>query len=130
MYVFSYTYNITYSISYVKKKIYSFSHFLAKKLLTMNENAFIFKLDIRNCVQIKKEVQKLYKNLRAEMARNRLTVGDLAKALNVRRATVSDKINGKRRFYYEECLKIKKTFFPNLSIEYLFDKDDKQKEVS
>lgn len=130
MYVFSYTYNITYSISYAKKKIYSFSHFLAKKLLTMNENAFIFKLDIRNCVQIKKEVQKLYKNLRAEMARNRLTMGDLAKALNVRRATVSDKINGKRRFYYEECLKIKKTFFPNLSIEYLFDKDDKQKEVS
>lgn len=72
----------------------------------------------------------MYKNLRAEMARNKLTVGDLAKALNVRRATVSDKINGKRRFYYEECLKIKKTFFPNLSIEYLFDKDDKQKEVS
>lgn len=71
----------------------------------------------------------MYRNLRAEMARNGLTMGDLAKALNVRRATISDKINGKYRFYYDECLKIKKTFFPDLSIEYLFEKDEEKRKV-
>ncbi|MGG3737573.1 helix-turn-helix transcriptional regulator [Aeribacillus pallidus] len=66
----------------------------------------------------------MYRNLKAEMARNDLTMGDIAKALNVRRATISDKMNGKYRFYYDECLIIKKTFFPDLPIEYLFEKDD------
>ena len=64
-------------------------------------------------------------NLRAEMARKNITMMDLANLLGVRHATISDKINGKYRFYYEEALKIKNTFFPECSLEYLFDSKDK-----
>lgn len=63
----------------------------------------------------------MYKNLRAEMARNGVTIGDMAKALGVRYATVNDKLNGRFRFYYDEALKIKKLFFPECELEYLFD---------
>ena len=68
----------------------------------------------------------MYNNLRAEMARKGIKIKDLAELLGVRRSTVSDKINGKYRFYYEEASKIKKTFFPDLDLEYLFDSDDKK----
>jgi plasmid maintenance system antidote protein VapI len=63
----------------------------------------------------------MYCNLKAEMARHGIKVKDIAELLNVRRATVSEKINGKYRFYCDEALKIKKAFFPNYSVEYLFE---------
>lgn len=67
----------------------------------------------------------MYRNLRAEMARQGLTMFDLAKLLEVRYATVCDKMNGKSRFYYDEALKIKKHFFNQLNIEYLFEAEQK-----
>jgi DNA-binding XRE family transcriptional regulator len=65
----------------------------------------------------------LFRNLEAEMARQRITKGDLAKFLGVRYATVVDKTKGRSRFYYEECLSIKKHFFPDCELEYLFAVD-------
>lgn len=62
-----------------------------------------------------------YKNLRAEMARNGVTIKQIAELLGVRFATVSDKMNGRSRFFCDEAIKIKRKFFPNLPIEYLFD---------
>lgn len=62
----------------------------------------------------------MFRNLRAEMARQDVAFGDLAKTLKVRNATVSDKVNGKSRFYIDEAISIRDEFFPNLSIEYLF----------
>lgn len=67
----------------------------------------------------------LFKNLRAEMARHDVSVGNLADVLNVRYATASDKLNGRSRFYYEEVEIIRNTFFPKMSIEYLFAKEHK-----
>ena len=67
----------------------------------------------------------MHNNLRAEMARKGLTMSDLADLLGVRHATISDKINGKFRFYYDEAVKIKNAFFPDLSLEYLFENEDK-----
>lgn len=66
-----------------------------------------------------------YRNLRAEMARNGVTVGDVARMLNVRFATVSDKMNGRSRFYFDEASKIKTEFFPECSLEYLFEHEQK-----
>lgn len=66
-----------------------------------------------------------YKNLRAEMARHGVTVRQIAELLGVRFATVSDKLNGRSRFFTDEAIRIKQHFFPNCSLEYLFD-DDKQ----
>lgn len=68
----------------------------------------------------------MYKNLRAEMKRNDVTIGDMAEALGVRYATVNDKLNGKFRFYYDEALKIKRHFFPECDIEYLFESTNKK----
>lgn len=62
-------------------------------------------------------------NLRAEMARYGIKQIDIAELLKVREATVSEKINGKSVFDIDEAFKIKKTFFPELSIDYLFSKD-------
>ncbi|MFB6364512.1 XRE family transcriptional regulator [Paenibacillus elgii] len=67
-----------------------------------------------------------YRNLRAEMARNGVTIQQLANSLGVRFATVSDKINGKSRFFCDEAFYIRRNFFPNCSFEYLFDPDDQQ----
>lgn len=62
----------------------------------------------------------MYCNLKAEMARKGIKVKDIADLLGVRRATASDKINGKYRFYCDEAIKIKETFFSDLNIDYLF----------
>lgn len=69
----------------------------------------------------------MYRNLLAEMARKCITKKQIAKFLKVRDATISDKINGKYSFKLDEAFKIKKEFFPQLSIEYLFAVEDSQK---
>lgn len=48
---------------------------------------------------------------------------DIAKLLGVREATISDKMNGKSTFDIDEAFLIKKTFFPDLTIDYLFSND-------
>lgn len=60
-------------------------------------------------------------NLKAEMARQDISRKKIADSLNVRYATIVDKINGKYEFKLSEAFQIKKTFFPDMSIEYLFD---------
>lgn len=69
----------------------------------------------------------MYRNLLAEMARKDITKKQIAKLLKVRDATISDKINGKYSFKLDEAFKIKKEFFPQLSIEYLFAVEEPQK---
>jgi len=68
----------------------------------------------------------MHKNLKAEMAREGITISDIAEFLGVRHATISDKVNGKFRFYYDEAIKIKNHFFPNCSLEYLFENEDQK----
>lgn len=62
----------------------------------------------------------MFKNLKAEMCRNSVRAKDIARALNVREATISFKMNGKSDFTFNEAKQIKEIFFPNLEIEYLF----------
>ncbi|MFD2334629.1 hypothetical protein ACFSR7_35755 [Cohnella sp. GCM10020058] len=62
-----------------------------------------------------------YGNLRAEMAREDVSITELAVFLGVRFGTVSDKLNGRSRFFVNESIKIKKRYFPDKPIEYLFD---------
>jgi len=65
----------------------------------------------------------MYKNLSNAMKQKNITATQIAELLEVRLATVSDKINGKSRFYFDEAMKIKKIFFPEFEIEYLFEFD-------
>lgn len=63
----------------------------------------------------------MYRNLKAEMVRNKISNKDIADLLGLRTATISDKINGKFPFKLWEAFKIKNYFFPSLTIDYLFD---------
>lgn len=65
----------------------------------------------------------MYKNLEAEMARKRITRNDISTILGVRYATVIEKLNGKYDFKLKEAFVIKEEMFPDLSIEYLFEKE-------
>lgn len=53
-----------------------------------------------------------------------ITLKQIADLLGVRIATVSDKINGKSNFTFDEALKIEKVFFPEYTLEYLFTKKE------
>ena len=61
-------------------------------------------------------------NLVAEMARNKITRYDIAKLLGNTYNTVSLKINGHYEFTVTEAQKIQKTYFPDLTMEYLFER--------
>ncbi|MNW52398.1 hypothetical protein D3C74_299160 [compost metagenome] len=62
----------------------------------------------------------LYRNLRSEMKKKGVTISDISRDLKMRRGTVSDKVHGRFRFYYDEAQMIKNKFFPECEIEYLF----------
>lgn len=64
-----------------------------------------------------------YKNLAAEMARRGIGVEKLRSALCICKATIYRKLAGKTAFTIDEAIKIKCTFFPSLSYEYLFKKE-------
>ena len=63
----------------------------------------------------------MYKNLEREMIRKNISRNVLAEFLGVKNATICDKINGKFSFKLNEALKIKTYFFPELTLEYLFE---------
>lgn len=61
----------------------------------------------------------MYPNVRAEMGRNGVNITGLAKALDLRIGTVSNKLrNGK--FTFAEAVKIKEFLKTDLSLEELF----------
>ena len=67
-----------------------------------------------------------YKNLKAEMAKSKITIEELSDYLGVHRNTVANKIeNG--RFYADEAFKIQKKYFPLLSVDFLFQADEEEK---
>ena len=62
-----------------------------------------------------------YPNLRAEMARRGIKVGDVAKTLNLSYSATYNKISGRTDFTLAELLIIKRRFFPDKTLDYLFD---------
>lgn len=69
----------------------------------------------------------MYRNLEAEMVRHDISRKDIAKFLNLRYATIVQKLNGTYSFKLNEAMLIKKEFFPDLTMEYLFQIEEKQK---
>lgn len=63
----------------------------------------------------------MFPNLIAEMARKGITQKDLCNCIKKDKSTLSEKMNGKREFKISEIKQIKDTFFPDLTLEYLFD---------
>ncbi|MDT8715470.1 XRE family transcriptional regulator [Clostridium sp. 19966] len=69
----------------------------------------------------------MYRNLEAEMVRTGIQRKDISNLLSVRYATVVQKLNGKYKFSLDEAKAIKKRYFPDLSLEYLFEAECEQK---
>lgn len=63
----------------------------------------------------------MYKNLEAELKRIDKSYKDLAKLLNLHVSTISAKMNGHTDFLLRECRNIKIFWFPNLTLDYLFE---------
>ena len=68
----------------------------------------------------------MFPNLRAEMARCGIDGVKIAKHLACSPKTFSSKLTGKTEFTRAELFMIQKEFFPQCSIDYLFDQNAKQ----
>jgi DNA-binding XRE family transcriptional regulator len=79
-------------------------------------------MSVRYEIEYRKEVNNMFPNLDAEMARMGVTKKDLSQLLGVRYATLIDKTNGKSRFTLDEALEIRNSLFPGCTVEYLFRK--------
>lgn len=62
----------------------------------------------------------MYANLKAEMAKKSITRRQIARTLSLHENTVKNKIAGKSHFSIEESFLLKKTYFPDLTLKYLF----------
>ena len=62
-------------------------------------------------------------NLRAEMARKKISIEEMADFLGIHRNSVANKINGSSSFSIEESVKIQEKYFPELGLKYLFSRD-------
>lgn len=71
-------------------------------------------------------------NLRAEMARKKISIEEMADFLDMHRNSVANKINGSSSFTIEESIKIQEKYFPEMTLKYLFSREkeqQKEKEV-
>lgn len=62
----------------------------------------------------------MYPNLEAEIARNKLTNAECAKACDITAKAFSNKRCGKSEFNLREIKILQKQFFTSCSLEYLF----------
>ncbi|WP_346961165.1 hypothetical protein [Faecalicatena contorta] len=65
-----------------------------------------------------------YSNLKAEMGRYNVTIESIASKLGIHRNSVSYKLNKGGSFSIEEADVIQKTFFPEIPLTVLFQKDE------
>ncbi|MBQ8965884.1 XRE family transcriptional regulator [Ruminococcus sp.] len=65
----------------------------------------------------------MYRNLEAELARAGIKRTKLAELLNVTASTISEKLNKSGRFTLKEAFLIRDTFFPSLTLDYLFEEN-------
>lgn len=66
----------------------------------------------------------MYQNLEAELKRSGIKREQIAAALGINIATVSAKLTRSDRLRLDEAMKIKRTFFPALGLDYLFETTD------
>lgn len=65
----------------------------------------------------------MYRNLIAEMARNRISRKDIEVAISRTERCVRDKLNGKQKIHICEAKKIQK-LFQGCTLDYLFETDE------
>ena len=68
-----------------------------------------------------------YVNLRAEMARRNIGIGQMAKALHISRDTMARKLAGRSPLHLDEAFRMRDQFFPSCSIEALFREEREER---
>lgn len=63
-------------------------------------------------------------NLEAEMKRNKISRSDIANLLGLSYRTIHSRFNGESEWGYAECVKVRDTYFPDKSLDYLFATDE------
>lgn len=66
----------------------------------------------------------MYNNLLVAMSDKKITFTQVAELLRCQLRTVSEKSKGKSEFTVSEALMIKRVFFPEYELNWLFKKDD------
>jgi hypothetical protein len=61
----------------------------------------------------------MFRNLNAELARNKMTIKDLSERTNIKYESLKNKLNGVTEFKRNEMILIKKEF-PQCTLDYLF----------
>ncbi|MCI8965563.1 MAG: hypothetical protein HFJ43_04350 [Clostridia bacterium] len=69
----------------------------------------------------------MFPNLEAEMARKKLTKLDIQKKIGLSQSTFYCKSNGKSEFTLLEAQEIQSKFFPECTLDYLFERKEKIK---
>ena len=88
---------------------------------------------LRRALFIRLEVNQLnysnihYVNLRAEMARGNIGIGQLAEALHISRDTMARKLAGRSPLHLDEAFRMRDQFFPSCSIEALFREEREER---
>ena len=72
----------------------------------------------------RKNAVPVYPILEAKITEYGIKKKDIANAIGITPRALSLKLTGKVKFSFDEALTIKQTFFPDISIEELFDKCD------
>ena len=63
----------------------------------------------------------MYANLLTEMKRYNMTINSMSKDLKMAYEKLNDRFSGKTDWTRQEMLDIKYKYFPNLSLDYLFE---------
>ena len=63
----------------------------------------------------------MYINLKAEMVRHGVSDAIAAKEIGISERTFRNKISGRSEFGVRQAMQIRKKFFPELGMEYLFE---------
>lgn len=64
----------------------------------------------------------MYENLESLMARERVSIQDVANLLEVHRNTASSKVRGETEFTIEEAFKLHGRYFNKYSLEWVYQK--------
>lgn len=68
----------------------------------------------------------MFPNVRAEMARQGITLSVLAEKMEMGLTALSNRMNGKVPFTYDEAIEMKEILCPNFSLEYLMEKREEE----
>ena len=64
--------------------------------------------------------------LRGELAKRKVSIEGLATLLGIHRNSVANKLNGESSFSIEQAVMIQETYFPDLSLKYLFSTEEQE----